>query len=210
MRINEVERRVGVSKKNIRFYEEEGLLKPGRNTENGYREYSEADVQQLLKIRLLRQLSVPLEVIRQLQNGGTTLEGCMQHQRLELERRARDLEQISTVCTELAESGQTMDSMDVTAWEARITELERTGTRFMNVKNDRTKKILGPVLLTALLCLLLIGAEVLLAQTLAADPAPAGLLLLAVPPVIVIGLITALWMRVREIRGGEEDEAAQY
>ena len=210
MRINEVERRVGVSKKNIRFYEEEGLLKPGRNTENGYREYSEADVQQLLKIRLLRQLSVPLEVIRQLQTGGATLESCMQHQRLELERRARDLEQISTVCTELAESGQTMDSMDVTAWEARITELERTGTRFMNVKNDRTKKILGPVLLTALLCLLLIGAEVLLAQALAADPAPAGFLLLAVPPVIVIGLITALWMRVREIRGGEEDEAAQY
>ena len=210
MRINEVERRVGVSKKNIRFYEEEGLLKPGRNTENGYREYSEADVQQLLKIRLLRQLSVPLEVIRQLQNGGTTLEGCMQHQRLELERRARDLEQISTVCTELAESGQTMDSMDVTAWEARITELERTGTRFMNVKNDRTKKILGPVLITALLCLLLIGAEVLLAQALAADPVPAGFLLLAVPVVIVIGLITALWLRVREIRGGEEDEAAQY
>ena len=56
MRINEVERRVGVSKKNIRFYEEEGLLKPGRNAENGYREYSEADVEQLLKIRLLRQL----------------------------------------------------------------------------------------------------------------------------------------------------------
>ena len=108
MRINEVERRVGVSKKNIRFYEEEGLLKPGRNTENGYREYSEADVQQLLKIRLLRQLSVPLEVIRQLQTGGATLESCMQHQRLELERRARDLEQISTVCTELAESGQTI------------------------------------------------------------------------------------------------------
>lgn len=38
MRINEVERRVGVTKKNIRFYEEEGLLKPGRNAENGYRE----------------------------------------------------------------------------------------------------------------------------------------------------------------------------
>ena len=47
MRINEVERRVGVTKKNIRFYEEEGLLKPGRNAENGYREYGEADVHRL-------------------------------------------------------------------------------------------------------------------------------------------------------------------
>ena len=76
MRINEVERRVGVSKKNIRFYEEEGLLKPGRNAENGYREYSEADVEQLLKIRLLRQLSVPLEEIRRLQTGCPAVQIC--------------------------------------------------------------------------------------------------------------------------------------
>ena len=212
MRINEVERRVGVTKKNIRFYEEEGLLKPGRNAENGYREYSEADVQQLMKIRLLRQLSVPLEDIRRLQTGDETLELCMQRQQLELERRARDLVQISEVCTELAESGQTLESMDVPAWEARITELERTGTRFMNVKNDRTKKILGPVLITVLLGLALAAAEVLLAQAFAAEPAPllVEILLLAAPVAAAIGLAAALWMRVREIKGGEEDEAAQY
>ncbi len=212
MRINEVERRVGVTKKNIRFYEEEGLLKPGRNAENGYREYSEADVQQLMKIRLLRQLSVPLEDIRRLQDGSQTLELCMQRQQLELERRARDLVQISEVCTQLAESGQTLQTMDVPAWEARITELERTGTRFMNVKNDRTKKILGPVLITVLLGLVLACAEVLLAQALAADPLPLLLeiLLLAAPVAVAAGLAAALWMRVREIKGGEEDEAAQY
>ena len=212
MKINQVEAAVGVTKKNIRFYEEEGLLKPGRNAENGYREYSEADVQQLLKIRLLRQLSVPLEEIRRLQTGEQPLELCMQHQQLELQRRARDLEQISAVCTELAESGQTMESMDVAAWEARITELERTGTRFMTVKNDRTKKILGPVIITVLLGLVLIGAEILLAQAFAAEPAPLllELLLLAAPVAVAGGVAAALWMRVREIRGGEEDEAAQY
>ena len=31
MKINEVEALVGITKKNIRFYEEQGLLKPGRN-----------------------------------------------------------------------------------------------------------------------------------------------------------------------------------
>ena len=30
MKINEVEAAVGVTKKNIRFYEEEGLITPGR------------------------------------------------------------------------------------------------------------------------------------------------------------------------------------
>ena len=30
MKINEVEQAVGITRKNIRFYEEQGLLKPGR------------------------------------------------------------------------------------------------------------------------------------------------------------------------------------
>ncbi len=212
MRINEVERRVGVTKKNIRFYEEEGLLKPGRSAENGYRDYTEADVETLLRIRLLRQLSVPLEDIRRLQTGELSLSACMHTQQRELERRARNLEQISGVCVELAESGQTLPDMDVPAWEARITELERTGTRFMNVKNDRRKKIVGPVVITVVLSALLLAAEVFLAQSLASEPEPlfVSILLLAAPVIAVGGLIAALWMRVREIKGGEEDEAAQY
>ena len=59
MKINEVEQLVGVTKRNIRFYEKEGLLSPGR-TDNGYRDYGEADVEALRKIKLLRKLDVPL------------------------------------------------------------------------------------------------------------------------------------------------------
>lgn len=47
MKINEVEAAVGVTKKNIRFYEEEGLISPRREPGNGYRSYSEADVERL-------------------------------------------------------------------------------------------------------------------------------------------------------------------
>ena len=43
MKINEVEAAVGVTKKNIRFYEEEGLITPSREPGNGYRSYSQAD-----------------------------------------------------------------------------------------------------------------------------------------------------------------------
>ena len=51
MKINEVEALVNITKKNIRFYEEQGLLYPQRNTENGYRNYSEEDVQVLRQIK---------------------------------------------------------------------------------------------------------------------------------------------------------------
>ena len=59
MRINEVEALVGITKKNIRFYEAEGLLTPRRNSENGYRDYGDADVAVLRRIKLLRKLGVP-------------------------------------------------------------------------------------------------------------------------------------------------------
>ena len=66
MKINEVEAAVGVTKKNIRFYEEEGLISPRREPGNGYRSYSEADVERLRRIKLLRKLDVPLAEIRQM------------------------------------------------------------------------------------------------------------------------------------------------
>ena len=61
MKINQVEAAVGVTKKNIRFYEEEGLLAPCRNAGNGYREYSEEDVARLRRIKLLRTSRLKME-----------------------------------------------------------------------------------------------------------------------------------------------------
>ena len=62
MNIAEAERRTGLTRANIRFYEKEGLLKPTRG-ENGYRDYTEDNVQTLRKIMLLRRLRL-LRVIR--------------------------------------------------------------------------------------------------------------------------------------------------
>ena len=66
MKINEVEAAVGVTKKNIRFYEEEGLISPSREPGNGYRSYSQTDVERLRRIKLLRKLDVPLAEIREM------------------------------------------------------------------------------------------------------------------------------------------------
>ena len=58
MKIKDVEIQVGISKANVRFYEEEGLIHPARNQENNYREYSEADVEQLEEFKKLRLLGL--------------------------------------------------------------------------------------------------------------------------------------------------------
>lgn len=68
MTIKELEQRTGMPRANIRYYEEEGLLSP-RRLENGYRDYSEEDVQTLEKIKLLRSLQLDIGTIRLLQQG---------------------------------------------------------------------------------------------------------------------------------------------
>ena len=98
MRINQVEELVGITKKNIRFYEEKGLLNPARNAENGYREYSEEDVVVLQKIKLLRQLSVPIEEILKLQQGYLTLEDCVRRHIIALEREEENIKQRKSIC----------------------------------------------------------------------------------------------------------------
>ena len=104
MRINKVEELVEISKKNIRFYEEKGLLNPMRNAENGYREYSEEDVKTLQKIKLLRQLSIPIEEILKLQQGYLTLEDCMRRHIIVLDREEENVKQKKSVWRQL-ESG---------------------------------------------------------------------------------------------------------
>ena len=46
--------------------EKEGLIHPARQA-NGYRDYSQTDLTELQRIKLLRRLGVPLEEIRALQ-----------------------------------------------------------------------------------------------------------------------------------------------
>lgn len=86
MRIQELEQRTGLDRATIRYYEREGLINPKRN-ENGYREYVPEDVQQLLKIKLLRKLEMPIEQIRQLQQGSGDFEKAIETQMILLGNR---------------------------------------------------------------------------------------------------------------------------
>ena len=54
MNIKQAEALSGVSRRNIRFYEQAGLLHPDRDPENDYRIYTEEDIRTLKLIRTLR------------------------------------------------------------------------------------------------------------------------------------------------------------
>ena len=43
-----------------------------------------------------------------------------------------------------------------------------------------------------------------------APPLPVMVLIVLLPAAVIVGVAVALWQRLREIRRGEEDDAAQY
>ena len=68
MNIRDIEARLGIPRASVRYYEKEGLLHPRRGS-NNYRDYSQEDLETLQKIRLLRELDMPIETIRAVQAG---------------------------------------------------------------------------------------------------------------------------------------------
>ena len=79
MRIQELEQQVGIERATIRYYEKEGLIDPKR-LENGYRDYSENDAEELRRIRLLRDLGISLDTIKNLQQGKVDMASVMARQ----------------------------------------------------------------------------------------------------------------------------------
>ena len=115
MTIKELEAASGMGRANIRFYEKEGLLCPARQ-ENGYRDYTTADLAELEKIRLLRVLEVPLEDIRQLQTGQLTLAAVLHRQASLLEQSAHHLASVQAVCRQMQTDAAGYDTLDASLY----------------------------------------------------------------------------------------------
>ena len=121
MTIKELEALVGMTRANIRFYEQEGLIAPAR-LPNGYRDYSEEDADTLSKIKLFRGLHLDLDAIRALQSEELTLAEALEKQLAALETDQTALDRARQICRELRESGAGYADLDPKPW---LDELER-------------------------------------------------------------------------------------
>lgn len=216
MKINEVEQLVGITKKNIRFYEAEGLLTPRRNSENGYRDYGEAEVETLRRIKLLRKLGVPLEEIRQMQSGTRTVGDGMRRHLITLEREQENLRSAAALCAALTDRNERLDALDAAALLAQMAHMEQEGTTFMNKqKQDVRRRYAAPIIAAIVMAVLMAGTIWLFLWAFETDPAgapplPLLILFIAIPAVVILGVGIALVQRLREIGRNEEDEAKRY
>lgn len=216
MKINEVEALVGITKKNIRFYEAEGLLAPHRNSENGYRDYGEAEVDALRRIKLLRKLGVPLEEIRRMQSGGHTVGDGMRRHLVTLERERENLEQSIRLCSALTDRQEQLEDLDAGAILAEMEAMEQSGTTFQNRQHEDVRvRYVAPVAVTVLMVLLMLGLIWLFLWAFETDPAgapplPLLAVFLVIPALVALGVIVSLVQRIREIGRREIDDAKQF
>jgi len=217
MKISEVEERVGITKKNIRFYEAQGLLRPGRNHENGYREYSDEDVRTLEQIKLLRKLGLPLEEIRRMQSGHATVADSMRRHLITLQREQQNLTESVRLCEALQAQQNKLSELDARQILQQMETMEQGGTSFQDIsRNDvRQRSFLGAVCASIVMTLLMLGLLALMLWGFHTDPQeapplPLMVLLIALPIFVILGVMFSLIQRIGEIQKGEAYDARKF
>lgn len=213
MKIKQVEELVGITSKNIRFYEDQGLLHPNRS-ENGYRDYCSKDVELLKKIKLFRKIGTPVEEIHKLFDGKISVTECLEEQESKLQIEQKNIEKLCILTRKMI-MNSSVKQFDTDFWLDEIEKMEKEGIDFVNVSKidiHMKKKIgafIGAVIMLAIM-LFVLGVTI---YGYFSDPDfPVWALMIAVVPVmaVIVGTIVAMTSRMKEIDKGEEDEAAKY
>ena len=142
MTIKEIEALSGMSRANIRYYEAEGFLSPERR-ENGYRDYSEEDLETLKRVKLLRLLGVSLADIKAAKDGSLPLEELMARRLSGIAQERTALSQSEAVCRELREAQVRYEDLDAQRY---LDELSRRPGGALDLpREDAEPKVTSPI-----------------------------------------------------------------
>ena len=120
MTIKEIETLSGLPRANIRYYESEGLITP-RRAENGYRDYSQADADTLLRIKLLRALGLTIEQLKTLACGEAALDAVLAERLQAMQQEQHALGRAEQVAEQLRQAKVDYQTLDA---ERYLAELE--------------------------------------------------------------------------------------
>lgn len=103
MKLKEVCEKTGLSRKTIRLYEEKGLLVPQMERINGrdYREYTEADMQKLRTIAMLRRAWFTMDEIKQMLDDPAAIQDIFPQYRQWLRQQKEQLDELVAVAEAL-------------------------------------------------------------------------------------------------------------
>lgn len=214
MQIHEVGLKVGLTKKSIRYYEEEGLLNPKRNSLNDYRDYNDEDINTLKLIKFLRNLNVPVSEIKKLKSKELSLEECMRERIQKINEDEENLEKIKNMCLEIIQSKDDFYNIDITKYSFTMNILNKEGFTMKDVGRKHVHKIMGAILSSVSFSAIFLFLISIISYFYFAEndalPFAVYLFVMAILGFPVLGIIVNLVKRIKEIIGGEEDEASKY
>lgn len=214
MLINEVEHVVGLSKKSIRYYEEEGLINPKRKNENDYRVYSDEEIKKLKVIKFLRELGVPIRELKLLNDNKMTLQECMQDRLNKITAEEEKFIKVKNMCLEISKSNDSYADIDITKYFEEVNILNKEGFTMRDIKTNKSKKIKEAIISSIIFSAFPLSFTILITwlQFTETEQMPWILywVFVSIFTLPIIGIIYNLITRIKEINGGEEDEASKY
>lgn len=129
MKIGEAAKETGLSISNIRFYEKKGLLKPARDQESKYRNYTEEDILRLKKIIIFRKMDLSVEQIAAMLKGKTDAKEVLKNQEQELLNKIREMEGALELCRILEKEESPLD-IEPEQYLDYIAQEEKKGKKF--------------------------------------------------------------------------------
>ena len=214
MSIHEVCSIVGLTRKSVRYYESVGLLNPRRNTDNDYRIYNEEDIKTLKIIKFLRELDVPIDDLKRIKKKELSLQDCLKDRINKIEREEENYLKIKNMCFEIIKENASIENINISKYFSNMNILNKKGFTMRNTKTSKTKKIIAAILASLLFILFLGGILGMISyfQFTESTKIPWVIyfiivLLFGLP---LFGIIYNLFLRIKEILKGEEDEASKY
>lgn len=134
MKIKQAAEKSGLTPRNIRFYEESGLIGVGRE-ENGYREYNDQDIIRLKQIRVLRELGIGIEDIRSYFRKQVSLNELMKKRKEELRTQKEDVQSLLEIC-------ESIEKQDLPLTEYTTNNIDHV----LDARNRHEKKRYGKLL----------------------------------------------------------------
>lgn len=112
MNIKEVEKVTGLTKANIRFYEEEGLVCPKRNEQNNYRIYTEVEIKRLQEVKKLRLLGISIPEIQKIYAEELSLQKAMERRLKEIREEERLFQETRAICQKAIRANWNLNEID--------------------------------------------------------------------------------------------------
>lgn len=142
MRMQEICKKTGFTKRNIHFYIKEGLLSPASDSQNGYYDFSEEDVKRLALIRLFRTAGLSIPVIRTILNTPDSTGLYLNQHMKKLRQEHKRLEEILNGMNYLFKQlplNPDIDSLYALSSQIHIPEAQPCQTKEQFDTNDNTQ-----------------------------------------------------------------------